>query len=135
MSYTLRLLSLECMQAQELDGDEVYLTVDGTRVWSAGRYKMSSVLTTDDRCSQIDFAAGRVLTHVGWADVEQEPLVFTRQAEPTVVQLWERDTLTSDDKLGETPISESDSGRGEISVLFTGDGGSYRLTYQVEAGA
>lgn len=135
MSYTLRLLSLECMQAQELDGDEVYLTVDGRQVWSAGRYKMSSVLTAVDRCRQVDFAGARVLTREGWVSVEQAALVFPGLAEDVMVQLWEGDTLTSDDMLGETPISENDIGRGEISVLFTGDGANYRLTYRVEAEA
>lgn len=132
MSYTLRLLSLECMQAQELDGDETYLMLDGRQVWSAGDYKMSSTLTTADRCSVVDFAAGRVLTRSGWIDVEQAALVFPGLAGEVLLQLWDSDALTTDDLLGEAPISETDIGRGEISVLFTRDGGRYRLTYTCE---
>jgi hypothetical protein len=30
--YTLRLLGLECLQAQELDGDETYLTLNDQRI-------------------------------------------------------------------------------------------------------
>ncbi len=134
MAYSLQLLALECMQPQELDGDETYLTLDGRQVWSAGEYRMSRTLAAANRCSQVDFAAGRVLTRDGWVDVEQEPMVFPGLAGQVMAQLWDSDSLTSDDLLGETPISETDSGRGKISVQFTRDGGIYRLTYAVNEG-
>lgn len=137
MAYTLRLLTLECMQAQELDGDEAYLTLDGRKVWAAGREKMSYDLAHPHRCSEVDFAGGRLLTHEGWISMspfDPGTFIFTGLSNTTVVQLWDDELLTRDDLLGETPISEADIGHGHISVLFTREGARYRLTYQVDQG-
>jgi hypothetical protein len=135
MTYTLRLLSLECVQSQELDGDEAYLTLNGDKVWSAGRARMSHDLAHAHRCNLVDFASGRLQTDEGWVAIltsRRDPFVFARLSGEAALQLWDDDRLTRDDLLGETPISETDIGRGPISVLFTRDGASYRLTYQVD---
>lgn len=135
MPYTLRLLSLECMQAQELDGDEAYLTLNGQKVWSAGRDKMSQDITHPQRCSEVNFVDGRKRTHEGWIDMAEDETgtsVFSELSGQVLLQLWDDDLLTSDDLLGETPISETDIGRGNISVMFTRDGARYRMTYQVD---
>jgi hypothetical protein len=137
MAYTLRLLALECQQAQEFDGDEAYLTLNGKLVWSAGRDKMSHDLSHPHLCSEVDFVGGRKRTHDGWASIspfDPGAYIFTGLSGTAVVKLWDDDLLTSDDLLGETPISETDIGRGHISVLFTRDGARYRLTYQVDQG-
>jgi hypothetical protein len=137
MPYTLRLLTLECIQAQELDGDEAYITLNGRKVWSAGRDKMSHDLSHAHRCSEVDFAGGRKLTHEGWISIspfDPGAFIVTGLSGGTVLQLWDDDLLTRDDLLGETPISEADIGHGHIRVVFTRDGARYRLTYQVDKG-
>jgi hypothetical protein len=137
MAYTLRLLTLECIQAQEIDGDEAYLTMNGRKVWSVGRDRMSQDLSHAHRCSEVDFAGGRKLTHEGWITMspfDPGEFIFGGLSGTMVVQLWDDDRLTRDDLLGETPISEADIGHGHISVLFTRDGARYRLTYQVDNG-
>jgi hypothetical protein len=135
MAYTFRLLRLECTQSQEIGGDEAYLTLDGRKIWEAGRDKMSHDLSHAHRCSEVDFEKGRLLTHEGWvgmAAFDPSAYAFSGLSGTKVVQLWDADLLTSDDLLGETPISEADIGHGHISVLFTRDGAHYRLTYQVD---
>lgn len=137
MAYTLRLVKLECTQSQEVGGDEAYLTLDGDKIWEAGRDKMSHDLSHANRSSEVDFENGRLLTHEGWVGMsvfDPNAYIFSGLSGTKVVQLWDDDLLTSDDLLGETPISEADIGRGNISVLFTRDGARYRLTYQVDQG-
>ena len=135
MTYTLQLVSLECVQAQELNGDEAYLTLNGDKIWSADREKMSADLSHAHRCSTVDFASGRLLTNEGWIALltsKRDAFRFSGLSGVAVLQLWDDDTLSRDDLLGETPISETDIGRGQISVVFTRDGARYRLTYQVD---
>lgn len=136
MAYTLRLIRLECIQAQEFDGDEAYLTLDGRQIWAAGRVKMNQTLSRPHQCSEVDFASGQLLMAEGWVPMPSsadESFTFSGLEGETILRLWDSDRLTSDDLLGETPIAERDSGRGHISVLFTRDGARYRLTYEVEA--
>lgn len=135
MTYTLRLLGLECLQAQEFDGDEAYLTLDGVSIWEASSIKMSADLSKKASVSQVDFVEGRALTAEGWTalpDFKPQNAVLSGLSGQVMVQLWEADLLSSDDLLGETPISEVDSGGGTISVFFTNDGANYRLTYRVD---
>jgi len=125
------------MQSQEIGGDEAYLTLDGHKVWEAGRDKMSHDLSHAHCCGEVDFESGRLLTQDGWVNMESfdpNAYVFPGLSGTKVVQLWDDDLLTRDDLLGETPISEADIGHGHISVLFTRDGARYRLTYQVDQG-
>jgi hypothetical protein len=135
MPYTLRLLTLECERAQEFDGDEAYLTLNGRKIWSAGSDKMSSDLSHPHRCSQVDFAGGRKLTNEGWVNLPSDASytsVFSGLSGQAVLKLWDDDRLSPDDLLGETMISETDIGRGHIAVMFLREGGRYRLTYQVD---
>ena len=137
MAYTLRLVSLECVQSQEVGGDDAYLTLDGNKVWDSGHEKMSHDPSHANHFSEIDFAGGRLRTLEGWVSMssfDPNAFIFSGLSGHKVVQLWDHDILTSDDLLGETPISEVDIGHGHISVLFTRDGARYRLTYQVDQG-
>lgn len=138
MTYTLKLLGLECFKAEEIDGDEVYMTMNGATIWKAHPDRMGPPSTVAGRVSQYDFAAGRRLTAQGWIPMMPfNPSEFTHRnlTEAVSLQLWDADTFTSDDLLGETPIGESQAGGGHISVMFQREGARYRLTYTVEVQA
>lgn len=135
MTYTLRLLSLECVTPQEVDGDETYLTLDERRIWVAEPDKMSHPHSFDKGVSLFDFAEGRKKTDAGWAAIggfQPEWAVFSGLSGRSMLQLWDADTFTPDDLLGETPIDETQASGGAISVVFQRQGAHYRLTYKVE---
>ena len=138
MTYTIKLIGLECFKTEELDGDEVYIKLNSEKVWEANPDKLGAHFEGSDWVSQFDFAGGRKLTHLGWVALtpyNPEEFVFKDQAGGSVLQLWETDTLTSDDLLGQTPIDATQASGGNISVVFRRLGADYRLTYKVEAQA
>lgn len=136
MTYTIRLVNLECVTSEEVDGDETYLTLNQRKIWEAHPDKMSHDVSKKGSVSQFDFAEGRKKTSTGWESVsnfQPSSVVFKRQSGESVLQLWDADTLSSDDLLGETPVDESQASGGNISVVFQRRGAHYRLTYKVEA--
>ena len=136
MAYTLKLIGLECFKAEEIDGDEVYIKLNGTQVWEAAPDKMSPQPQADDWVSHYDFAGGRKLTHLGWVPLmpyNREAFIFKDLSGDSVLQLWDADVMTSDDLLGQTPIDQAQASGGNISVVFQRVGAHYRLTYKVEA--
>lgn len=138
MSYTLKLIALECFQAQEIDGDELYLTLNDQRVWSAAPDRMKHLPDADGLVSQYDFVGGRKRTQEGWIPLmpyTPDEYTFPRQNCAATLKLWDHDMLTSDDLLGQTPVDAMMAGSGSISVVFQRGGGHYRLTYKVEADA
>ena len=135
MAYTIKLVALECFKPEETDGDEIYIKLNGKKVWEATPDVISAQFDSSDTVSQYDFAGGRKLTRLGWfplTSYNPEAFVFKDQSGDTVLQLWEADTLTSDDLLGQTPINASQASGGDISVVFQRLGANYRLTYKVE---
>ena len=135
MTYTINLVALECFEAQEIDGDEVYIKLNDDKVWSVHPERMSHTADHAHFVSQFDFAGGRKLTQEGWkliAPYNPDDYRFTGQSGDSVLQLWEVDLLTSDDLFGQTPIDETQASGGNISVIFRRLGAHYRLTYKVE---
>jgi hypothetical protein len=135
MPYTIKLIALECFSAEEVDGDEVYLKLNGSVIWKADPDKLIHHPDAPHHVSQFDFANGRKLTAEGWLPMmpyNPDDFIFKDQTGGSVVQLWDADVLTNDDLLGQTPIDETQAGGGHISVVFRRLGGHYRLTYQVE---
>ena len=135
MTYTLKLVALECLQAQEIDGDEIYLKLNDQRIWASDPDKMGAADQPDPLVSQYDFTEGRRQTRQGWlpiSDYQSEQFVFRNQSGDGVLQLWEADPLTRDDLLGQTPLSEQQAVGGTIAVVFQRSGAHYRLTYQIE---
>jgi hypothetical protein len=133
--YTLRLLWLECVQAQELDGDEIYLKLGDLLVWKAHPLKMHDTPQTDKQIRAADFENGRVLGREDWRDMDDfqaSQFTIPIMAGEHVLYLWEQDVLTSDDRLGETPISIRDESHGDIMVTFNRDGARYQLKYRVD---
>jgi hypothetical protein len=136
-AFTLKILRLQCVQAQELGGDEPYLLMGDTVLWSVpdGQH-MHHWPTQDNQFSAVDFSKGRVLDADGWQTVPDFPegnFVFSGLSGTHAITLMEADRLTRDDLLGRTPVSEKDMGRGDIQVEFARDGAKYLLTYRVDA--
>src|SRR5215211_1300671 len=134
MAYTIQIIGLECVTSEEIDGDETYLTLNQRKIWEAHPDKMSHA--AHGSVSQFDFLEGRKLSQTGWvsiANFQPSSLVFKRLSGETALQLWDADTLSPDDLLGETPVDESQASGGNISVVFQRRGAHYRLTYKVEA--
>ena len=135
MTYTIKLVGLECFKAEEVDGDEIYIKLNGKKVWEAAPDKMSARPEHDDWVSHYDFEGGRKQTGVGWvplAAYNPHEFEFKNQSGDSVLQLWDADVLTDDDLLGQTPIDQSQASGGHISVVFQRVGAHYRLTYKVE---
>mgnify|MGYP000113433595 CR=1 FL=1 len=133
--YTLRLIWLECMQVQELDGDEIYLALGDRLVWKAAPLKLHDKPQNATQIRAFDFENGRQLTHDGWqamAAFQESQFMIPIISGEHVLRLWEADVLTSDDLLGETPISVRDDHHGEIMVMFNRDGAHYQLRYRVD---
>ncbi|MBC7811743.1 MAG: hypothetical protein H7175_11380 [Burkholderiales bacterium] len=139
-SFTLHLLSLKCVQAQELDGDEAYIRYNGVMIWAAEPMRMSH--RTKDATGQLfdefNFMTGQYHTPQGWVSgeiFEERAFVFEGQTEPGVVELWEDDSFLrgGDDFLGKVSVGTQDIGRGHITTSFEQDGASYLLTYEVTA--
>src|SRR5687768_15796137 len=107
--FTVRLQSLRCLVAQEADGDEIYITVNGRTVWSVGTMRMSATPMDADQVSEVDFVQGTKRTANGVEALPMEhmgDLVLAGQTEPVLVQLRERDMLLGDDLIGEAAITE-----------------------------
>lgn len=136
MAYTIRLVALECIKPQEIDGDELYLTLNGEKVWEARPDTMNNLLERDDSVSHYDFAEGRKLTSEGWMPIpgfQPEQVAFALDGGTMALELWDADTFTRDDLLGEAGIDASQASGGSISLVFQRLGAHYRLTYRVEA--
>ena len=134
--FTLRLMLLECFQAQELNGDEIYIKLNDQVIWTweRSRTRFSHDVSRPDVIDRLDFAGARQRGGQGWQSVhELDPnaFVFSDLSGTAILELWDADTLTRDDLFGRTPIRLLDAGRGDIAVLFQDQGARYRLTYQV----
>lgn len=137
-TYTLHILLIECIRAQETDGDEIYLTLDGQTIWRAAPDAMIQTPLYDDQISAFDFANARKHARDGWrnlADVPANSLTFTGLDSEKQVQIWDADTDSVDDVLGTATVSIHDDGRGLILLVFEHEDAEYNLTYRVEADA
>lgn len=134
-AYTLHVLGIECLTAQELNGDDVYLTLDERRIWSVGRAKMSHLLTDDMHVREYDFEDGLKLTLNDWERIEgfkPEAFIFHGLTGEHALTLHKADVFARDEQIGSAPIRLEDAEHGEIAVIFRRSGAEYRLTYRVE---
>lgn len=135
--FALQLISLRCITAQEADGDEIYLNVDGHTVWSVGRLRMRDQLQADDQLDEVDFVHGRLHTRQGWLPMQDFNVSDFRleiNGETARLEVRERDLLLGDDQIGDVMISRADSAHGQIQLAFTAEGAHYVLRYEVDAG-
>lgn len=134
--YTLQLVSLRCLTAQENDGDEIYIHANGRTLWSIGGLRMSNRLEEDQQVDEVDFVHGQLHKRDGWVAMQTfdgDDFRLESRDEYIQLQLRERDLLLSDDLLGEAIITAADIGRGKIQQAFTAEGAHYLLTYEVAA--
>lgn len=132
-TFTLQLISLRCIQAQEMDGDEIYIDVGGHTVWSVGTMRMMSTPRTAEDISEVDFVAGRIHTLTGWQPFpgfEPDHYRIPVDGEGIEVRILERDMLLGDDLIGDVIIPVTDTGKGAIQLAFTAEGAHYVFNYE-----
>ena len=56
MAYTIKLIGLECFKAEEVDGDEIYVKLNGAKVWEANPTRCIPTPEHDGLVSHYDFA-------------------------------------------------------------------------------
>lgn len=134
-TYTVQLLGIKCIEAQENGGDDVVIKLNGAVIWQSGKLKMHSRPAHEHQVSEFDFANGRRLGVRGWQMImpyNPRDFLFTGLYGSSYLELWEEDFLR-DDFLGRSPITIRDAGHGTISISFVRDGSNYLLTYKVIA--
>lgn len=132
--FTLQLVSLRCLTAQENDGDEIYVVVDGRTLWSVGGLRMSDRLSDDTQINEVDFVHGQLHTRGGWQAMQTfdgDDFRVQVTGDYAHLQLRERDLLLGDDLLGEAVITASDAEGGKLQLAFTAEGAHYTLTVEV----
>lgn len=136
-TYVLHLIALECLRAQELDGDEIYLRLNGEEVWALDRHAHMSQNPEQARCYNImDFASGRRQGAAGWEPIPSfaaDSLSWSFSGE-AVVEIYEADTFSGDDLIGRQHVTGKDADRGLITAHYEREGAHYALSYRVEQG-
>jgi len=128
--YTLQLISLKCLEAMELDGDDIEIRLNGETVWTNNGHKMHPRPHAGGQISEVDFAGGKRHTANGWelmTPYSPGAFVFTNLTGNSRFELWEHDMMN----LSRAPVSASDAGHGNISIVFAKDGARYSLTYRI----
>lgn len=142
-TYTLHLILLECLQGQELDGDEPYLKLNGDRVWSWDRMgrKMQDTLNSAGWTNAFDFRTGKFRTLEGWAEsANYNPgdFVYENLSGETRLELWEQDEHEAlrgdDDFLGEIVLTAEQARMAPQVVVFNQSNAMYQLTFRLVAG-
>ena len=137
-TFTLRLLSLRCIQAQEGDGDEIYLKLNGEIIFSwdkIGR-KFTNLIRSNKQTASFDFRKCRFSTGSGDQETDAytpDQFEFVNQTDPMHFELWESDAneflLGGDDNLGQLVVSAQDIKPGEIAHGFMLSGAEYEFRY------
>lgn len=107
---TIRLKSLQCILNDEVDKDEVYLKLDGKKIWPAGMYKQIN------SGEKIDMN-----------------LSFQHSDEQMRIELWDFDFLSKNDLLGAFTIApHGERGNFTVSMLPEREGttASYILEWE-----
>ncbi|MEO0560644.1 MAG: WD40 repeat domain-containing protein [Chloroflexota bacterium] len=136
--HTLQLLAIECKQAQERDGDETFIRLDGQTIWSierAGR-KMHHNPTRPKEVSTFDFQTCKMLGKDGWQETDNfRPSDFRLQGltGPVSLEVWEEDNFLrgGNDYLGTIRISPAKAGQGPQEAVIYTDGANYVVTYEI----
>jgi len=137
-TFTLRLLSLRCIQAQEGDGDEIYLKLNSETIFSwdkIGR-KFRNQIRNNKQTASFDFRKCRFSTGKGDQDTDAytpDQFEFVDQTEPMTFELWESDAneflLGGDDNLGQLVVTIADAQPGEIAHGFMLSDAEYEFRY------
>jgi hypothetical protein len=137
MRYKVTLLNLKCLVSQEDDGDEVYITLNGKKVWSVqGDCVMHQRPHKPHQMKEIDFAAGRYLSPDGWQplpDFDPASVVFRGLTGAGNFQVWDHDNFSRDDFFGKILFSENEAGHGHINGVAASDAAHYVVIFEVVA--
>jgi hypothetical protein len=133
-TYTLTLISLECIQAHAPAGDFVRLMRDDATLWESSPYKMHPSPTDARQISDFDFAEARKgITPQAWqadTNFDADALIFVGQSGESHLKVC----LAQDaESLADTVISAKDAGRGNILIVCSRENVLYHLVYRVDA--
>lgn len=135
MTYTITLVDLKCIVSQEVNGDQIYLTLNGERIWSMpGAYTMHQQPDQAHQVKELNFVTGQMLTQAGWQpipDFDSSRLLFAGLTGRSRIEIWDHDNFLSDDYFGSIRFSENEAGHGRISGVAARDAAHYVLTYEV----
>ena len=110
MKYKLRLLNLKCYLSDESDGDEIYILLNGNKVWP----EKEKYLTVLEESTALD--------------VEME----ISKGDMLSFQLWDFDLLSANDLLGSIEISADRHGSYTIDFSKVGnDKSKYALEFEI----
>jgi hypothetical protein len=141
MPYTVKLLGMKCLAAQEEDGDEIEIKFNNRVIWNGERVhvRLHERPANSQTVDEIDFAGGRMHNPAsGWSALpgfQDGAFTFSGLEGVSRFELHEEDMgwFGGDDYLGSAPVSERDAGHGKISIVFAKDGANYILYYEVSA--
>ena len=110
MIYKLRLLKLHCYLPDESDGDEIYIEMNGQKVWPIeDKYK---TITEQETALNVDFEVNK--------------------GDSFEFNLWDYDILSKNDHLGKLHMVASAHGKYKIDFTKTGsDDSRYALEYEL----
>jgi hypothetical protein len=107
-TFHITLVQIECLDKEDstINGaDEPYIEINGSRVWSGSGFRDG-----DSENSLGTFLIGNTAN----------------------VRLWEQDAAPdNDDLIGSVGVGASDAGDGTKTVILTGAGGQYSLSFRV----
>jgi hypothetical protein len=110
MVYKLRLLKLYCYLPDESDGDEIYIILNGQRIWP----KEEKYKTIVDKETALDFA------------------MEINKGDSLELELWDYDVLSRNDLLGKLTLVASAHGKYLVDFVKTGpDKSKYGLEYEL----
>ena len=107
---TIKLRSLQCILNDEVDKDEVYLKLDGKKIWPSGLYKQ-----------------------INSGDKVDMNLSFEHSDEKMRIELWDFDFLSKNDLLGSftiTPGGERGAFTANMMLEREGSTASYMLEWE-----
>lgn len=140
-TYTVRLIALLCNLAQEVNGDEIFMKVNGETIfnWEDIKLRFSEDISKKGRINGFNFRDCTASTEHGWVKVDTyqpEQFIFTNVNEGPEIELWESDKgrliPSDDDLLGTLKIGAQEANvDAEITVPFVEKGGNYSLKFTV----
>ncbi len=138
--YSLQFISLTCLHAQEGDGDEVYLRLDGQTVWSIedSNHKMHHQATRSPLVDHVDFETLQVRQankHLPLSHRTQRDFIFGGMTGVVELELWEADAFLrgGDDFFGSVKVMPNQVYEPLVKVEFEALGGHYLFCYKVLA--
>lgn len=142
MPYTLHLHLLQCLNVQEVGGDEIYIKVNDKVIfnWKTINKRFSNIPNFPRQTDRFDFRTASYRAKTGWEtvpDYTPEMFVFSGLEEDATIEVWESDEgellRGDDDYLGVVRVGVAMANSGEKNALFKENGAEYALSYRISA--